>query len=167
MARNYFNGFSEKLRRQKSQQNILACVNTFRYSIIVFIHILKINRCQKRYERLFPHAFKMLFINYYKISLFSSLSLIFFHRFNSLSVTKRNTTRFMAVQDLNLHTSTRPAPIITLTIWMTGTLVLIMLRLMRLNFRFKDQYMNGFQKLLLSAIHVMTKSTAGGIWKQV
>jgi len=43
------------------------------------------------------------------------------------------------------------------------TLVLIMLRLMRLNFRFKAQYMNGFQKLLLSAIHVMMKSTADGI----
>lgn len=43
------------------------------------------------------------------------------------------------------------------------TLVLIILRLMRLNFRFKAQYMNGFQKLLLSAIHVIMKSTAGGI----
>lgn len=43
------------------------------------------------------------------------------------------------------------------------TLVLIMLRLMRLNFRFRAQYMNGFQKLLLNAIHVMMKSTAGGI----
>lgn len=43
------------------------------------------------------------------------------------------------------------------------TLVLIMLRLMRLNFRFRAQYMNGFQKLLLNAIHVIMKSTAGGI----
>lgn len=47
------------------------------------------------------------------------------------------------------------------------TLVLIMLRLMRLNFRFRDQYMNGFQKLLLNAIHVITKSTAGGICTRV
>lgn len=46
------------------------------------------------------------------------------------------------------------------------TLFLIMLRLMRRNFRFKDQYMNGFQKLLLSAIHVITKSTDCGICEQ-
>lgn len=48
-------------------------------------------------------------------------------------------------------------------LWFKITLVLIMLRLMRLNFRFKDQYINGFQKLLLNATHVIMKSTAGGI----
>lgn len=52
-------------------------------------------------------------------------------------------------------------------LWFGITLVLMMLRLIRLNFRFRDQYMNGFQKLLLNATHVIMKSTAGGIYMYI